>query len=498
MSTSESDLLEEDRKLRVQINEKDLLCINGCGFYGTPQWGNRCSKCWRAHQIAEKRNIDYARNRTLLAFDRFEEKRKLSSDSRSLTLRNIIKKSPSMFTSSESTSELRASPNGTPSRHGRALSPDSSSARVAFTDWLVGNVPTPVVQEVTKMTKFAEHKIHEFDIAADDMSELVQNFYQHLNDRLNHNKFFQNQESVEVQSVMEEVERYLSVVTYNRLFCPTADEEVGDLSLQERIRSLNWVTAGFLETKLDFKRAAVRDSLDEALTECLSINSPRKIDEKLGCIVRCCHRIFDALRNSAAPTSADEFLPVLIYILLKGNPPLLMSNVKYISRYALPHRIMSGESGYFFTNLSCALQFVQDMNHDSLKMAQTEFEAYTSGQIQPPPSAANCGCNQAIASMEQSLSHLEKLELEQKKLADEMEALGKTVAKMEEEIESSYGFLDDYPTKELQDLLEKVDEEEKKTFQVCNLTAQFQKKKNEAPSQVPNNDAVESQGPKEQ
>uniref|UniRef100_A0A183GK28 VPS9 domain-containing protein n=1 Tax=Heligmosomoides polygyrus TaxID=6339 RepID=A0A183GK28_HELPZ len=174
----------------------------------------------------------------------------------------------------------------------------------------------------------------------------------------------------------------------------SSDEEVADVSLQDRIRSLNWVTAGFLETKLDFSRQAVRNLLDDAISEMIDINSHRRSDEKLACLVRCSHKIFEALKESGAPTSADEFLPVLIYVLLKGNPPLIQSNVKFISRFALPSRIMSGESGYFFTNLSCALQFVQDMNYASLKMERAEFEAYTSGDLVPPLNMMNCGCNQ--------------------------------------------------------------------------------------------------------
>ncbi|KAK5974463.1 Rab5 GDP/GTP exchange factor, partial [Trichostrongylus colubriformis] len=251
---------EFSRRLKVQINEKDLLCVNGCGFYGTPQWGNRCSKCWREHQLAEKRSQDYAKNKTLLGFDNFQERRKAATESRTLTIKKIFR-SPSMLASTSNdtlSSAQHVSPNGTPTRQARQLSPDSKMAREVLTDFLVMSLPTAILQEVTRQVKYAVMKIHELRVTPDELSELVQSFYQYLIDKLGQSSYFnQDKCTVKVEDVIAEVEKYICICCYNNLFCASSDEEVADLSLQDRIRSLNWVTAGFLETKLNFNRQAV-------------------------------------------------------------------------------------------------------------------------------------------------------------------------------------------------------------------------------------------------
>ncbi len=47
---------------------------------------------------------------------------------------------------------------------------------------------------------------------------------------------------------------------------------------------------------------------------------------------------------------ADDFLPVLIYVVVHAAPPQLASNLEYIQRFRMQSR-MASESAYFFTQL---------------------------------------------------------------------------------------------------------------------------------------------------
>jgi hypothetical protein len=56
------------------------------------------------------------------------------------------------------------------------------------------------------------------------------------------------------------------------------------------------------------------------------------------------------LKHSKSDSSADSFMPLLIYVVLQANPEHLVSNVQYILRFRNQDKLV-GEAGYYLSSL---------------------------------------------------------------------------------------------------------------------------------------------------
>uniref|UniRef100_A0A1A7XTB6 RAB guanine nucleotide exchange factor (GEF) 1 n=1 Tax=Iconisemion striatum TaxID=60296 RepID=A0A1A7XTB6_9TELE len=389
----------------IHVDQSDLLCKKGCGYYGNAAWQGLCSKCWReeyqrvrqkqiqddwalAEKLQREEEAAYASSHgahsqsatvqqaSLGHFSKFEEKKTNEKTRKVTTVKKFF--SPSSRTASKKEIQEGKAPSPSISRH---ASFETDQVSKDFVDFLK-NLHKPGREIHKQCRAFIMNMSSKKDLGADELSECVQDFYQNLADRLI-SHFKGSSESVE--QVMDQVEKYIMTRLYKSVFCPeTTDDEKKDLATQDRIRALHWVTIQMLCVSFEDDIPEVYENVVKAITDIIEMDSKRVPRDKLACITRCSKHIFSAIRiTKNEPASADDFLPALIYIVLKANPPRLQSNIQYITRFCNPSRLMTGEDGYYFTNLCCAVAFIEKLDAQSLNLSPEEFERCMSGQASP-------------------------------------------------------------------------------------------------------------------
>uniref|UniRef100_A0A667YVX1 RAB guanine nucleotide exchange factor (GEF) 1 n=1 Tax=Myripristis murdjan TaxID=586833 RepID=A0A667YVX1_9TELE len=369
----------------IHVDQSDLLCKKGCGYYGNAAWQGLCSKCWRE---------EYQRARQKQIQDDWALAEKLQREEEAA------------YASSQGATSLGP------------------------------------------FSKFEEKKTNEKTRKVTTVK-----------------KFFSPSSRTApkkecVEQVMDQVEKYIMTRLYKSVFCPeTTDDEKKDLATQNRIRALHWVTIQMLCVSMDEEIPEVSDNVVKAITDIIEMDSKRVPRDKLACITHCSKHIFSAIKiTKNEPASADDFLPALIYIVLKANPPRLQSNIQYITRFCNPSRLMTGEDGYYFTNLCCAVAFIEKLDAQSLNLSPEDFERYMSGQASPRqhdsdagwpqtgPAPSTVATNTALAQLHDNLEALLGLSSRQENLMEAAQSLQSDLVSWQESVQQEVkDILEKYP-----------------------------------------------------
>lgn len=178
-------------------------------------------------------------------------------------------------------------------------------------------------------------------------------------------------------SARDNLERYImnriAEVAFNTVQVPEQDN-----LLATRMKLLSFIEPEALEIKESLRNDMV---LALARDELRKMNSYRTPSEKVACIVKCATVIFSSLNlargkggtNDDQVAGADDFLPIFIYVVLKSDVPKLASNCEFISSFHNPTRLLS-KNGYCFVNLQSAIEFILNVDSDSIKMDPLEFD----------------------------------------------------------------------------------------------------------------------------
>lgn len=207
-------------------------------------------------------------------------------------------------------------------------------------------------------------------------SAMVQEFLANMEAAFRAHPLWAGCSEEELESAGEGLEKYVMTKLFTRVFASLPDDVKVDEQLSEKMSLIQqFIRPENLDIKPTFQNET---SWLLAQKELQKINMYKAPRDKLVCILNCCKVINNLLLNASIasnenPPGADEFLPVLIYVTIKANPPQLHSNLLYIQRYRRQSRLVS-EAAYFFTNILSAESFISNIDATSLSMRETEFE----------------------------------------------------------------------------------------------------------------------------
>nr|XP_060613395.1 GTPase-activating protein and VPS9 domain-containing protein 1 isoform X5 [Anolis sagrei ordinatus] len=214
-----------------------------------------------------------------------------------------------------------------------------------------------------------ESKIREFIqdfqklTAADDKTAQVEDFLQFLYGAMAQDVIWQNASEEQLQDAQLAIERSVMNRIFKLAFYPNQDGDIlRDQLLHDHIQRLSKVVTAnhkALQIPEVYLREAPWPSAQSEIHTISAYKTPR---DKLQCVLRMCSTIMNllSLANEDSVPGADDFVPVLVFVLIKANPPCLLSTVQYISSFYA--NCLTGEESYWWMQFTAAVEFIKTID----------------------------------------------------------------------------------------------------------------------------------------
>ncbi|XP_026042566.1 GTPase-activating protein and VPS9 domain-containing protein 1 isoform X4 [Astatotilapia calliptera] len=199
--------------------------------------------------------------------------------------------------------------------------------------------------------------------AADDKTAAVEDFLRYLYGAMARDAIWQYASEDQLQDAQMAIERSVMNRIFKLAFYPNQDGDIlRDQLFHEHIQRLSKVVTANHKA-LQIPEVYLKEApWPSAQSEIKSINAYKTPRDKVQCILRMCSTIMNllSLANEDSVPGADDFVPVLVFVLIRANPPCLLSTVQYINNFYASR--LSGEECYWWMQFTAAVEFIKTID----------------------------------------------------------------------------------------------------------------------------------------
>ncbi|XP_076353746.1 GTPase activating protein and VPS9 domains 1 isoform X3 [Tachypleus tridentatus] len=199
---------------------------------------------------------------------------------------------------------------------------------------------------------------------SDEKAQLVEKFLQYLYSSMETDPMWQTASNIQNDHARKVVERTIMSQIYVHALYPNGDGDVlRDQVLHQHMLKLSQVIT---PNHKDLKVSKVYHHecpWPSAQAELITINAYKTPRDKIQCVLRCCNTIMNLLSMAGDQSvpAADDFMPVLVYVMIKANPTSLLSTVQYVNTFY--EKQLEGEEAYWWTQFCSAVEFIKTMDY---------------------------------------------------------------------------------------------------------------------------------------
>jgi len=197
----------------------------------------------------------------------------------------------------------------------------------------------------------------------DEKTELVVQFLNRMWAGLEQEPMFAATNDEQRAEARKAVERMIFSQIYMRAIHPNQEADSSrDLVLSNHISRLSsFVTPNHRDLKIP-RRYQYECPWPAAQAELRRLAAFKMPEEKVQCITRVSTIIMNllSLSQDKSVPAADDLMPVLVFVIIKANPPSLMSTVQYVDNFYQDRLV--GEQCYWWMQFVGAVEFIKTMD----------------------------------------------------------------------------------------------------------------------------------------